>query len=238
MIYALTQKGPHKQENEDRILIGKTVLASGEFYSKEDCGIAAVADGVGGRSAGAVASHFVSCELSKVGAITEDSWHQINTELNEKARLPEYQGMATTLAGISLGENSKVFYVGNTRVYAVRNGKYLQQLTTDDTTVQYLLDTGKLTEEEAQSFDKKNEIIACMGGGSESLFKPKFLDIAEGCNAFLITSDGIHDYMSIDDMEDILAENSTDMRKALHCLAEKARENGSEDDISIVFYRN
>lgn len=57
-IVAITQKGPNKAENEDRIILGKNIIAEGVFQTQLANGIIAVADGVGGNNAGAVASHY------------------------------------------------------------------------------------------------------------------------------------------------------------------------------------
>ena len=62
-IIAITQKGPNKAENEDRIILGKNIIAEGTFQTQLANGIIAVADGVGGNNAGAVASHYVAKQL-------------------------------------------------------------------------------------------------------------------------------------------------------------------------------
>lgn len=92
--------------------------------------------------------------------------------------------------------------MGNTRVYAVVNGKYLKQLTRDDTTLEYLLATGQLDSFTAESFERKNEITACFGADNTALLKLKQIDTS-GQDTLIVTSDGIHDYVSLDEMEDI-----------------------------------
>ena len=49
----------------------------------------------------------------------------------------------------------------------------------------------------------------------------------------MMTSDGIHDYISIDLMEDIIAENGVTV-SACQAMITAARDAGSKDDISIV----
>ena len=49
-VIAVTQKGLNKTENEDRIIVGKTIVADGTLFSEIDNGIIAVADGVGGTA--------------------------------------------------------------------------------------------------------------------------------------------------------------------------------------------
>lgn len=233
-IVAITQKGPNKAENEDRIIIGKNIIAEGIFQTQFENGIVAVADGVGGNNAGAVASHYVAKQLSSLDAVSESELARINEELlSLSLECPSYQNMATTLSGIaSINGATQVFSIGNTRVFLLQGRKYLKQLTTDDTTLNYLLTTGQLSLEEAEAFDRKNEITACFGGAAH-LFKMKCSTIESLSSPFVMTSDGIHDYISIDLMEDIIADNGITV-SACEAMIAAARDAGSKDDISIV----
>lgn len=234
-IIAISRKGTNKIENEDRIVAGKTILAGGTLSSEFERGVLAIADGVGGNNAGSVASHFIANKICTLTNISAESLQKINAELlalsMDKA---EYNGMATTLSGILLADGKAcLFSVGNTRVYFLQGGKYLKQLTIDDTTLNYLIETGQLTAEEAESFDRKNEITACFGGGRADLFKIKLNNIESVTSPIMFTSDGIHDFLSIDQMEDIIAEYGlTEM--ACEEMISKARMLGSCDDVSIV----
>lgn len=141
--------------------------------------------------------------------------------------------MATTLSGLQFTDNrTLLFHIGNTRVYTLQGGKYVKQLTTDDTTLNYLLTSGQLSPEEAENFDKKNEIIACFGGGTPALFKTK-VSVIEIASPVLITSDGIHDYVSADDLEDTIDEFGISLHTC-EKLIEIARQNGSVDDASVI----
>lgn len=234
-IYAASDKGIGKVESEDRIIIGKSIISSGVFYTEFETGILAIADGVGGNNAGATASHFIANKLCVTEEISLSSFSNANTELlNLSKQNIKYNGMATTLSGINVcNEKTTLFSVGNTRVYLLQSKKYLKQLTTDDTTLNFLLSTGQISLDEAEDFDRKNEITACFGGGNLGLFKIKMTDIGRLTSPVMITSDGIHDYLSVDQMEDII---STHGISNLTCEAfiEAARNNGSTDDISII----
>lgn len=234
-IIAITQKGPSKTENEDRIIVGKNIIAEGIFQAQLSNGIVAVADGVGGNNAGAVASHYVAKQLSTLNIVSDNEFLKINEELLSLSfKCPDYENMATTLSGVSFhGGATQVFSIGNTRVYLLQGNKYLKQLTADDTTLNYLLATGQLSAEEAVAFDRKNEITACFGGGAAHLFKMKCNTIESLSSTFIITSDGIHDYISIDLMEDIIAANGITV-SACKAIIATARNAGSKDDISIV----
>ncbi|PNT92256.1 hypothetical protein CDQ83_01380 [Clostridium thermosuccinogenes] len=234
-IIAITQKGIYKIENEDRIVVGKSILAGGILLAEIDGGILAVADGVGGQNAGAVASHFVANKVCALTDITVEDMQAINTELlSLSTKNDGHTGMATTLSGILISDGkAQLFSVGNTRVYLLQSSKYLKQLTVDDTTLNYLLATGQLTAEEGENFARKNEITACFGGGTEDLFNIKISNIGYLGAPIMITSDGLHDYLTVDQMEDIIDEFGL-TEKACEEMIAAAREQGSCDDISIV----
>lgn len=232
-IYAATQKGVQKARNEDRVVLNQNILSMGIHECECTEGFVAVADGVGGNNAGAVASQFVAEELGKCDHTMEDLT-EINRKLIERSRTDDaLAGMATTLTLVDFTEDSaKITYVGNTRVYAIVNGKYLKQLTRDDTTMEYLLATGQLNSFTAESFERKNEITACFGADNPALLKLKQIDVS-GQDMLIVTSDGIHDHVSIDEMEDIYCVADD---KMVFCkrLIEQAVENGSIDDMSVV----
>lgn len=234
-VIAVTQKGINKKENEDRIIVGKSIVGDGTLISDISGGVLAIADGVGGNNAGSVASHFVANRLCSVQEITVEQMQAINNELITESDNIEFQsGMATTLSGVFISDNqTQLFSIGNTRVYLLQSRKYLKQLTNDDTTLNYLLTTGQLLPEDADKFDRKNEITACFGGGTSDLFKITVNNIELFTAPIMITSDGIHDYLTVDQMEDIIEENGLS-EKACKELIKAARENGSMDDASIL----
>lgn len=237
-VIAVTRKGMNKFENEDRIVVGKTILAEGTLSCEIEGGILAIADGVGGNNAGSVASHFIANKVCMLTDITAEALQKINAELLTLSMVNAgYAGMATTLSGILFAEGKAcLFSVGNTRVYFLRAGKYLKQLTIDDTTLNYLLETGQLTAEEGEGFDRKNEITACFGGGRADLFKIKLSNVESVASPILLTSDGLHDFLSIDQIEDVIGECGL-TESACEEMISRARMQGSCDDISIVLGR-
>ncbi len=234
-VIAVTQTGLNKTENEDRIIVGKTIVAGGTLFSEMANGIIAVADGVGGHNTGAIASHFVANKLCHLQEVSVDLLKAINDELIEISETTNgQQGMATTLSGICCAEGKpQLFSIGNTRVYLLQSRKYLKQITTDDTTLNYLLATGQFSPEDAASFERKNEITACFGGGSQDLFKIKVTHIDPLVAPIMLTSDGIHDYLSVDQMEDIIEKYGLCETTCVEMI-KAARSNGSLDDASII----
>lgn len=234
-IYAATKKGNNKTESEDRIIIGKSIITSGCYSTCLYNGVVAIADGVGGNNAGAVASQFVASKLCELTEFTIESISLINNQLiNLSKSNPNYYGMATTLSGVFISSNeTSLFSIGNTRVYSLQNRKYLKQLTSDDTTLNYLLASGQLNKNEAERFDRKNEITACFGGDTCELFKVKISNCVTLQMPLLMTSDGVHDYVSVDKMEEIIEEYGISLA-ACNVMISVAIANGSRDDASIL----
>ena len=88
-------------------------------------------------------------------------------------------------------------------------------------------------------FCNKNEIRGCFGGGNSAYADSLVVKrIENGVNVttFLLTSDGIHEFVDIDTMEALLTEGTDDSEivKKLVCLA---LENGSKDDMTAVIVR-
>lgn len=237
-IYVKTVKGVNKEKSEDRVLVGQDVLCDNSAqYELSSCKIV-VADGVGGNNAGDVAAHIVCEAISCLKDVTKDNLANINSYvLDCSNKNSSYSGMATTCSGCICKDNSvlKTFHVGNTRIYEIKAGMYLKQITEDDTVVQYLISSGQISEEDAQSYPARHEITACFGGGKKDLLKVKIVSYEDFQPAQLVlTSDGIHEYLSIDEMEDIISEHENNWDKILQEFDKAAIENGSMDDRTII----
>lgn len=228
-ISAVTRCGSGKNNSEDRILIGSRILCNEEFTGEVPPCVIGIADGVGGNAGGDIAAQFV-CERLSEYAPDMDGFAGVNAALLEFARkTPGKETMASTFSGIFPG--GKLLHIGNTRVYAVQGG-YLKQLTEDMTTYNYLRSLRRFEEAE---HCRKNEITACFGGGIPFLFKPYIAD-QDIFGSFIITSDGVHDYLNIDIIEDILSSSKNDIGTCQK-VVKKALECGSDDDISILIVR-
>ena len=224
-ISAVTRCGSGKNNSEDRILIGGRILCNEEFTGEVSPCVIGIADGVGGNAGGDIAAQFV-CERLSQCAPDMDGFAWVNAALLEFARkTPGKETMASTFSGIFPG--GRALHIGNTRIYAVQGG-YLKQITEDMTTYNYLRSLGRFEEAEHCA---KNEITACFGGGSGSFFMPMESDISSG--RVLMTSDGVHDHISADIIEDILSRAESDF-SACREIVRAAVEHGSEDDISVI----
>lgn len=236
--------GTDKTECDDTALVGSHIINNDEKVIELDEPVCiGVADGVGGNNGGKDASVFVMNELANVDfeELDEESMKLtiqiINKKLLEfsKATLGK-ETMATTLSAIWIGrEKSFLIHVGNTRAFVMR-GSYLKQLTIDHTTYQWLISCGQ---NEAAENCNKNEIFACMGGNDSKLLNQlvvKKIFQENFPKALLITSDGIHEYMDIDSMEEFMNEECDDI-EIVHRIIKYAESNGSKDDKSVLIMR-
>jgi protein phosphatase len=233
-VFSYMEKGKGKDASEDTILVGNMLLKEGFYFFEQAFSCVAVADGVGGNAGGRDASEFVAsmfkenCEDDLISAA-----RKINEELISYAReVRQKENMATTFSGIFFCNSLpyKVLHVGNTRVAAIQ-GVYLKQLTTDHTTVEWLRSRGMYEEADRAP---GNEITACFGSGNTArLHQLTVIDIDRDFFGYFLTSDGIHDYLETEDLEDFVDAGDFS-EDAFAALAQKAAENGSTDDKSMV----
>lgn len=242
--FVFVKQGYGKNVCEDASLCNTRIFRN-EMASVEDKGLRciAVADGVGGQAGGELACQYMLQRLhaTDFGDMTETDLRQLmksyNRELLQYAsENPGKEKMATTLTCIVSAKNGFcLLHGGNTRLYGMQ-GKYLKQLTHDQTSWQRLMDIGQY---DAAQQCNKSEIYGCFGGGN-SQYAEKLVIEQFPENIFpytlVMTSDGVHDFVDIDFMEETLMHAQSD-EQAAQKIAEKARQNGSIDDQTIVIVR-
>ncbi len=243
-ITVYVKKGIGKDVCEDSAAIDGVVVNRGGYSTDVDRPtLVCVADGVGGNAGGKHASCFVCNSLSNTAfPPDENSIKQrmidINDGLIEYAKTVDgMEQMATTLTALLfVGEDVFLIQAGNTRLYAAR-GRYLQQITKDHTTHQWLLDNGLF--EEAEDCDN-SEINCCLGGGRARLLgKMVVAQVFQSGTPrrLFLTSDGIHDYMNIDRLEELLLSEQDD-QTIVQAVIDEAEKNESTDDKTIIIISN
>lgn len=236
--------GYGKAECEDTAVFNNTLVNDKTILLASDVfRCVGVADGVGGNAGGRIASRYVTHQMSQADflSMTQQDIHAFVTDINKDmiahaASISDKSEMATTLTCVVAAKDGYyLIHAGNTRLY-VMQGAYLKQLTVDHTTYNWLIECGQY---EAAESCRKNEINCCFGGGSqhyanrlvvEKVFDDYFPD------TLILTSDGIHDFVSIDCMEDALSSGYSDS-EAAQIIADTARKNGSSDDTTIIILR-
>ena len=207
-----------------------------------------VADGMGGQSAGERASglamEIVPQKLQMLDfnraadeqaiKVIDDSVSQANFEIMALGELDsKLKNMGTTIA--FLVQAAGMMFaggVGDSRVYLLRDGK-LEQLTTDHSLTQALLDAGTLTAEEAVNHRYKNVLyryLGCKEGGQGTA--PRQLRPQVG-DKFLLCSDGVTGGADDATLARLMAVG-TDPQKTAEAIVQAATDGGSKDNITGV----
>ncbi len=224
--------------------------------------LAVVCDGMGGAAGGGDASSIACDTFTEFAAerlpailkkkfITISDERKIKTILTQAANAankavfdaaaddPELSGMGTTLVATLLCFGTLyTVNVGDSRMYLMHQSK-IKQITHDHSYVQYLLDTGRITEDEAKTSTRRNIITRAVGIG-ENVEADVFTSRADAGKAVaLLCSDGLVNYVGEDEMLELLVEMgaSPDGEKVSACLdalIDKANEAGGGDNITAV----
>jgi PPM family protein phosphatase len=228
---AATDVGRMRKNNEDSYLSAKPV--------------AAVADGMGGHSAGEVASAIAIEELAALGergpwenetAATDDLKAAIlraNRRIREMAASDrKLNGMGTTLVALlEDGDMVHVANVGDSRGYLLRQGE-LSQVTVDHSLVQELVDDGRLSPEDAERHPQRSVITRALGIDPEVEFDLFTYKLQVG-DRLLLCSDGLSDVVEPNQIRNVLLRFRS-AQKAARQLITVANEQGGPDNITVI----
>jgi len=201
--------------------------------------VLALADGMGGHAAGEVAASLVIAELASLDQLQvtdplvdlrEAALRGNAAIANHVAAHPEHQGMGTTLtAMLFTGDNLGLVHVGDSRAYLMRDGS-LTRITRDDTFIQYLIDEGRLTPEDARNHPQRSMVLKVLTGGE---VEPSVKTLqAKPRDRYLICSDGLSDYVPLDAISDVLS--LSDPQGCPQALIRLALQRGSQDNITCI----
>ncbi len=235
--FYLTDSGKVRDHNEDSVIIVKN---NGNDY------LMAIADGMGGHSAGEVASsiaisylgkHFKDTflNMSKVDAVNwiRNAVDEINTLIfqHEKTH-PESKGMGTTLVLAVLTNDYLLFgNVGDSSGFVLKDDK-LHKVTYDHTLVNLLVSAGELTQEEASVHPKKNVLMKALGASLE--VDVDIFDCDMDISQILLSSDGLTNMLDKDQIEKVLVSDAATEDKVIK-LINKANNRGGTDNISVAY---
>jgi serine/threonine protein phosphatase PrpC len=209
-------------------------------------GLYFVADGMGGHSAGEVASAIAVGTLSDLhtsaegGLVTEDQVADAVSTANlaifmESMDDPSKTGMGTTLTGLVVTDAGAhkivVANVGDSRTYLWRHGE-LRQVTKDHSHVQSLVDRGAITRAEARVHFQRNIVLRAMGIESHVDVDTFPLDVEDG-DRFIMCSDGLVDEAADEEIELEIRE-ATSVQDLAQRLVDLANRNGGRDNTTVV----
>jgi len=146
---------------------------------------------------------------------------------------PELSGMGTTFSGfLTVGDSLALAHIGDSRLYLLREGA-LTQITKDHTFVQRLVDSGRITEEEAKTHPRRSVLMRVLGDvDSSPEIDTRVLDTRPG-DVWLLCSDGLCGYVEDSDIEKILRRRSS-LQGAVDALIDKSLAHGAPDNVTVV----
>lgn len=225
---ARTHVGKVRDNNEDSYVVRGSLLL--------------VADGMGGHEAGEIASELTAASFQEIADTDPDS--DLTVPLRDAvdratqaiaARIadePELAGMGTTLTAVLFGNRRIVVAnIGDSRLYVYHHDRReLVQVTKDDSFVQLMVDTGEITQDEAQRHPYRNVMLKALNGDE---VEARFTTL-KGLSGdrYLLCSDGLTDYVELDDIRTALELESLDT--AADRLIELTLEAGAPDNVTVV----
>ena len=230
---ATTHVGAVREVNEDNQI------------EKPELGLWVVADGMGGHSAGDVASSMVVDELSAVRRTgTNEEFIERVIEVlsitNQKLRQLAFQKydkqtvMGTTVAVLIIHANRyTILWAGDSRVYRYRS-QQLEQLTRDHSQVNDMLDSGLLTADEVEDHPLANVITRAIGAAQTLNLERIDGEIKHG-DIFMLCSDGLNKELS--DQEIAPFFRSGDVDEINKALIHSALVRGAQDNITAIAVR-
>ena len=227
---ALTHAGNHRELNED------------SYLNLPDYHFWAIADGMGGHAAGDVAS-ATAIETLRIavarGLSVEQAIQQAHSTVLNAAQIDQAKtGMGSTVVAISsTATDYQISWVGDSRAYLWRFGEQggqLEQLTTDHSYVQMLVDQGALEPSETQHHPNKNVITQCLG--STELDQVEVGSVqgnwSDEPQWVLLCSDGLNDELSDQQIASILFRSKS-IKEAASLLLDGALNAGGRDNVTV-----
>lgn len=240
-LYGVSDVGMVRKENEDAFLV----------RSFQTMDLLIVADGMGGHVGGKIAS---SLAVETIGHYVEEYGHDQDAEalimngmalahhriMDRRILEPILKGMGTTCTMAILqrvtDDSQRVRvtmgHIGDSRLYLM-NEKGMQQLSTDHSMLQRLLETGALRPEDAESYPYKNVIYKSLGGVDPLMLDPPFTFQLNPGEVLLLCSDGLSTYLSAEEMRrSILGTPSLKLTAAY--MVNMAKHRGGSDNITVL----
>ncbi len=236
-IYGKSDIGLKRQTNQDC------------FYSEcmdEDFAFVIVCDGMGGVNGGGTASKIAVDSIkdqikrsynkdlnsNAIRILLESAVYNANMAIYQKQQEdPLLNGMGTTVVvSIIFGNHLYTAHIGDSRAYIISNNN-INQITTDHSIVQQMVDKGEITKEEAMHHPRKNLITRALGVDQEvpADYIEKELYPSD---TLVLCTDGLSNYISEDEIYNCYKNN--DIALLCDILISKAKDLGGDDNITVV----
>jgi serine/threonine protein phosphatase PrpC len=227
---AVSHVGKIRQNNQDSGYAGAQLFV--------------VADGMGGHAGGDVASAIALkrvMEADRQYASAADAEFALQSALSAANTMlaetvfehPELTGMGTTVSAIlRSGSQIAIAHIGDSRIYLLRDGT-LKQITADHTFVQRLVDSGRITPEEAAVHPRRSVLMRVLGDvDAAPEIDTTVFDVLPG-DRWLLCSDGLSSYVSDDKISQVLTLQ-TAVKDAADRLVKESLDQGAPDNVTVV----
>ena len=234
-IYSKTDIGLKRHTNEDAVFTGQ--LEDGAAF-------AIVCDGMGGANAGNIASdtavkiiseyimqsYRIGMDFESVEKMLKNAIESANMEIYDMSlKNDELNGMGTTTVTALVRDSMVVIaHVGDSRAYIA--GENLKLVTRDHSVVQNLLESGKITAEDAKVHPRKNVITRALGTEAEVMVDSGEIALGQD-EVLLLCTDGLSGYA---DETDIYKALTADITTSADELIELAKQGGGRDNITVA----
>jgi serine/threonine protein phosphatase PrpC len=250
-----TDRGRVRPINEDRCLVAALDRPTGATADSTGL-LLIVADGVGGRPGGELASAlavdamacYVQTMVPWVLTAAESDRERLDAWLCEALRrtqtrmrrLAARRGvdprMATTLTMACVtGSDLVVAHVGDSRCYLARDGA-LERLTVDHTLAQRLFEDGQLDADELERSPFGHMLLNAVGGSTDELGVDLQRVRLRAGDQLLLCTDGLTRYVRDDELGQRLADRAP-LDTTVDGLIASARDRGGADNITVVLAR-
>ncbi|WP_125775702.1 PP2C family protein-serine/threonine phosphatase [Antribacter gilvus] len=203
-----------------------------------------VADGMGGHAGGDVASALTVAALAPLDrpdhgpeqALTdlEQTVDQARQDLvRATVASPDLAGMGTTVTALlRTGNTLAMAHLGDSRAYLMRDG-LLTQVTVDHTFVQHLVDTGRISPDEAEHHPQRNVVMRVLGDFDLDLTPDMSVREARPGDRWMLCSDGLSGFVPLEQITEILT-STPEPSDAVERLVSLAMRSGSTDNITVI----
>ncbi|MEO8907296.1 MAG: protein phosphatase 2C domain-containing protein [Microbacteriaceae bacterium] len=228
---ALSHVGKIRANNQDSGYAGRNLFV--------------VADGMGGHAGGDVASAIALNRIKEVDApfgTAEEALFSMQSALIAANALlaetvfehPELTGMGTTVSAIArVGDKVALAHIGDSRIYLLRDGEF-SQISIDHTFVQRLVDTGRITEEEALVHPRRSVLMRVLGDvDSHPEIDTWTHDTLPG-DRWLICSDGLSGVVKADELTRLVSNLSDSPKTVGEKLVRASLDAGAPDNVTVV----
>ena len=223
-----TSIGHLRTNNEDAYLLDSPLFA--------------VADGMGGHAAGEIAARLAVDTLKAANSTRidlsdseklRDSVIQANREVSDApGKGIGRTGMGTTLtAAVIDNDRLLIAHVGDSRAYLLHDDQ-LRRLTRDHSYVQELIDSGRISEEDARSHPRRGVITRVLGFEDQTQPDLYEVHLTMG-DRIMLCSDGLHGMLEDSAIERIMVEESSAAQCA-KALVRAANKAGGIDNTTVV----